>query len=258
MIAITTLMIVLAAPPEPAQVEVADAPLPQAAPSRPFRPLDVSADTLAPGKTEVGVFFGRVTRGLFPRLHVSAHLAAYLVSLVNLSARVLLVDEPSLRVSLEAGVWWLAAGPFLKSSAMAVPGEVRASVPMPLGFETSFAVRAQWLQVELLGTRLGSTSLTGEVTVARYDSSGTGAWFIQGRVPFVGAAGLGADVFGVHLEGTAVFGNMPAWSVLVARDQPLGESLHLRLGIGYRNHFGLVGLESIGPVAYNLDLYWRF
>ena len=222
----------------------------------PFRLLDQSADVLVPGEYEVGVLYGRLSRGLFPGFQASAHLAAYLIGFVNLNGKYLLVDLPELRLSIDAGVWWLASGRLIRVQLLYVPVELRASVPLPKGFEANFAFQASFLEAGTNESTLRSAGLGAEATLVRYDS--IGAWFLQGKVPLVAGAGGRFALYGATFEGMAPFGNLAAWSVMVGRDQKIGRSAHLRVGVGYRNRPGIVVVESLGPVAYNLDFYWRF
>jgi hypothetical protein len=235
------------------QAEVTPTSIPS---RRPFRLLDVSAEVLAPRDWEVGVIWGRLARGILPRFQLSTHAAPWLLSGINLNARVLLLDDERLRVAVDVGGAWVVLARLGQITAATVPVEVRASVPLPWNLEMTFTTKASWVLLHAGQVDIDVVLVSELLSLVRYDSRG--AWLFQAQLPLTTIGRIQTSQYGGSLAGFAFFDDVPAWSVLLARDLQLGEKTHLRFGLGYRNRPGILFLQSLGPVLLSLDLYWRF
>lgn len=224
--------------------------------------LDLSADVLAPDESEVGVFWGRYARGVYPNLQLATHFAGDVIGLVNLFAKYRFLSREELRVSAELGAaWWalllVGSEPGNRPLLLFLPVELRATIPLAERLELDLG----WLyRASLTGggeTRFGISSLRIEATLARYDSRG--AWILTGRFPLLSRAEVKLDTLlgKSNVAGVLTVDDLASWGILVARDLTVLKSTHLRFGLGYRNTPGLLFYESIGKVLVNFDLYWR-
>lgn len=223
------------------------------------RLLDVSADVLAPSEAQFGLFWLNYAHGLIdrPRLQVSAQVGAYLVTLVNASAKLQVVDRPELRASVEAGAYWFALSRLVGSTIVSVPAAARATVPLADELDLNLALNYRWLVLTVPEVAQNSHDLGAEVTLVRYDAHG--AFLLQGKIPFFGAQHLHlASLLGkTDVNGILVLDTVSSWGVMLARDQMFSDTGHIRFGLGYRHRPGILLLESVGNVMLQLDVYWR-
>jgi len=232
------------------------------------RVLDISAEVLKPKEMEFALFWGHLGIGVLPRVQLSAELAPFLITLANISAKGQLVDLPQLKVSLEAGIWYLVASKVVNADLFfSVPVALRATVPLAAGFELHLAGKFSWLALRGMPDAFSgrdtprdtdTRTFAAQVTLARYDSSG--AFYLQGTLPVLTNAHAAVPNFLGRIDVVSsdmILGNTDAWSVLLGRDQAFGSNFHVRLGIGYRNKPGLF-TESIDRVMVDLNGYWRF
>lgn len=258
----------LTPPPPPPELSSAESrrAAPDAEPDAPAaepdararRPLDISADVLPSGRMELSLFWGTLSLGVAKRLQLSWDLAGAAVGLLNMGARVQLLDEAPLRATFElGGAWWVVAM-LMKGQLVSVPAELRASVPLFEAFELSLATRASWMLVKLAELDFNSLTLGAEATLWRHDRRG--AFLLQGRLPLVAGNVLTAsEVLGiVGASGSIWFDDTRGWSVLFARDQLVGSRARLRVGLGYRARPGVLFLESLGNVLVSANVRWRF
>lgn len=220
--------------------------------------LDVSADVLAPSESQIGLFFAEYAHGVFPGFQLSTHLAGDVVTLVNLSAKLRLLNRPELRASVEVGALWApVATVLLHANVLSIPAALRATAPLGGRFELNLAATYQSWNLNVGTLQLVSQSFGTEADLVRMDDSG--AWLLQGRLPL---ATLRREVVTVEGTRTAFVGvnalaDSASWSVMLARDLLFGDSGHVRLGLGYRRTPGILIVESIDHVIVQLGLYWR-
>jgi len=219
--------------------------------------LDVSADVLEPGESQVNVFFGQYSRGILPGVQVSSHLTPILLTLLNVSAKAQVLDRPELRVSVEGGAYWLAAGRLLGVSVLAFPLAARGTVPLSDNLQLNLGAGYQHLALDTDGTSLNRNLLHVETTLVRHDSRG--AFLLTAKAPLLNLQRVRAEsVLGNRiLEGTLALDDVSSWSVMLARDHLFDKKGHVRFGIGYRHRPGVILVESIGPVMLTFDMYWR-
>lgn len=226
--------------------------------------LDLSADTLGRGNWEVGLFWGRVARGMTPHLDLSTHGVAWLAGAPNVLAKWRFLDRSELRASVEGGAIWVASAALFTSPGekwpvlLFLPLEVRATLPLAPAYELHLGAIGRWNVTNIPGLGLGTASLRMDVSFARSDSSGT--WLLMGRFPLFTRASIKLDsLLGASdVSGTLALDELASWGVLVARDQMLSERVHGRFGVGYRNTYGIVAYESLGHLLLTFDLYWRY
>jgi hypothetical protein len=270
-----------------ADVPAADLPAAPAAGPRPrdaggipwrVRVLEASADTLDPGKDEFHLGWLTYHRGLLPGLQLSTQLLPTLASVVNLTARVQLLEREELRATAEVGAYWMVAAPFLVQAALeagaeegadvpaasrgtlvlSFPAEVRATVPLAERLELNLATQYRALVLRLgRDVALSNQVVSVESTLGLYDAGG--AWLLTGRLPVLthNAARTPGLAGGVDLNAALTLDAVNAWSVQLGRDQLLGESAHLKVGLGWRASPGVLLVESLGHALLQLDLYWR-
>lgn len=224
--------------------------------------VDLSADTLAPGAWELGMVWGRVSRGIVPGLQLSTHALGWPFGALNLFGKWQFVDRPELRASVEGGAVWLASAALLADGDdtpvfLVFPFEARASVPLSQRFELHLGAVGRWSVAGLAGAGLSTTSLRLDVSLSRTDASG--AWVATGRFPLLTRAGVRMDsLLGVSdVAGALMLDDLASWGLVLARDQLIGDRLHLRFGVGYRNTYGILLYESLGHLLMTFDLYWR-
>jgi len=219
--------------------------------------LDVSADVLEPGESQVNVIWGQYSRGLLPGVQVSSHLSPLLLSLLNLSAKARVLDRPELRVSVEGGAYWLAAGSLVGLHAFAFPFAARGTVSLSDTLQLNLGAGYRRLVLEAEETSLNSNLLHVETTLVRHDARG--AFLLTARAPLLNLQHMRAEsILGNRvLEGTLALDDLSAWSVMLARDQLFDKKGHVRFGIGYRHRPGILLVESLGPVMLTFDVYWR-
>jgi len=222
------------------------------------RLLDVSADVLEPGEDQFSLLYAQYTRGIVPRLQLSAHLAPYLLTLANGCARFQLVRGPELRVSVEGGFWWFALSEIAQTRLFAIPADARATVGLGGPYEVTLAGTFQWLQFETGTQRTDARRVNAEATLVRHDAKG--AFFLRARLPlFVNHGMRVASLLGEgDVTGSLTLDDLSSWSVLVARDHIFKQNVHLRFGLAYRNQPGILVIESMGNVLLTFDLYWRW
>ncbi|XXF80456.1 hypothetical protein P2318_12090 [Myxococcaceae bacterium GXIMD 01537] len=218
---------------------------------------DLTADVLAPGESEVGVFWVRYARGLLPGLQVSTHAMPTLMTLVNASAKVRLLQRPELRVSLEGSAWWFALGRAADIDVASFPLVLRGTVPLSDNLEVTVAGGYSWFILNSEDTDLSYRRLRGEATLVRYDARG--AFLLTAELPLLNTtrAHLDSLLGKSDIVGSLTLDDVPAWSVFLARDQLIGKTGHIRFGLGYRNRPGILFIESIGNVMFRFDVYWR-
>lgn len=227
------------------------------------RLLDLSADTLRPGEWEIGLFWGRVARGFTPNLELATHALGWSVGAVNVFAKWRFFDDEHLKASVEGGVFWMASlGLFVDDwqkfpLLLVVPLELRATVPLADKVDLHLGGIGRWSVLDVDGGGFSVGSLRLDVSVSRSDRRG--AWIATARLPLVTRARVKVDsLFGVnHVTGSILLDDLPAWGLLVAREQRLGTRWRARLGLGYRNTYGIALYESVGHLLVNLDLSWR-
>lgn len=221
------------------------------------RLLDLSADVLAPGEDMFGLFWGSYARGIVPRLQLSAHFAAYLFSLLNLSAKVQLVDSPDLQLSLSGGGYWLALARFFGSNMVVVPLELRSNVPLNDRYEFGLAATYRWFIFASPDSSVNSRGLTAEAVLTRYDRAG--AFYLKGRVPLTTTqqAHLSSVLGRNSVTGSLTLDDVASWSLVLGRDHLLNDTAHFRVGLGYRRHPGILLVDSLGHLVVELDVYWR-
>jgi len=219
--------------------------------------LDVSADVLQPGESQVNLFWGQYSRGLLPRVQVSSHLTPILLTLLNLSAKVQVLDRPELRVSVEGGAYWLAAGRLGNVTAISFPLAARGTVPLSDNLQLNLAAGYQRLVFDTEQTSLDRNLLHVETSLVRYDSRG--AFLLTARMPLLNIQRVRAEgLLGKQvLEGTLALDDVSSWSVVLARDHLVDKSHHVRFGVGYRHRPGVILMESLGPILVTFDMYWR-
>lgn len=240
-----------------ARAQAAPSPDPQ------DRILDLSADTLVGGEWEVGLFWGRVARGFTPNLQLATHALGWPLGTPNLFAKWRFLNDDNLRASVEGGVVWVASAlslgkPNEKSPQLwFLPVELRATVPLADNVDLHLGGIGRWTLLDMEGAGLAVGSLRLDVSVARSDARG--AWIATLRAPLVTHARLKVDELlgATNVAGAIALDELPAWGVLLAREQMLGKRWHARLGLGYRNTYGIVMYESVGHVLLNLDVSWR-
>lgn len=224
--------------------------------------VDLSADTLEPGAWELGMVWARVSRGIVPGLHLSTHALGWPFGALNLFGKWQFVDRPELRASVEGGALWLASAALLADGDdtpifLVFPFELRASVPLSTHFELHLGALGRWTVADLGGAGLSTTSLRLDVSLSRSDA--WGAWVATGRFPLFTRAGIRLDsLLGVSdVAGALMLDDLASWGLVLARDQVIGQRLHLRAGVGYRNTYGILLYESLGHLLVTFDLYWR-
>ncbi len=219
--------------------------------------LDVSADVLEPGESQINVIWGRYARGILPGVQVSSHITPILLTLLNLSAKAQVLNRPELRVSVEGGAYWLAAGRLVDINAFAFPAAVRGTVPLSDTLQLNLGAGYQRLVLDAEQTSLNTNQIHFETTLVRADARG--AFLLTGKLPLLNLQRVRTEsVLGNRvLEGTLALDDVSAWSVMLARDQFFGKTGHARFGIGYRHRPGILLVESLGPVMLTFDMYWR-
>lgn len=242
----------MAAPPPPAP--------PTPAPRADRRLLDLEADSLSPGESQFNLWGLVYTRGILPRFSLSTSIAADAVSALNLTASVQLVDAPFLRLTAEVGGAYLVAAHFLnipsfKASFYAVPAEVRVTVPLVEDLDFTVAAKYRMVGAQLNGVDMAAHSVGAMATLVYHDR--VGSTFLQVMVPAASIMGIRGAVEGIPEQGTLALDNVASWGVMLGRDQRIGRTGHLRLGVGYRNQPGILVLDSYGKLMVSLDYYWR-
>jgi len=234
--------------------------LPAQAPPPPTdknRQLDLTAEVLQPGEGQFNLFYLQYSRGILPGLQLSAHFGGYLLTLVNLTGEYQFLDRPELRASLEAGTYWFALSQLVQATALQIHLTPRATVPLGGDFELNLAATVRAQVLALPGVSQNVRDLRSELTLIRYD--GSGAWMLQGRFPILTHQSMQAtQVLGqASVTGSLLLDDVDAWGVVLFRDQVMGDTTHLRFGLGYRNRPGLILADSLGNVILQFDLYWR-
>ncbi|WNG24874.1 hypothetical protein F0U62_13285 [Cystobacter fuscus] len=219
--------------------------------------LDVSADVLEPGESQIDLFFGQLGMGVLPRVQLSSQVAPYLLTLLNLSAKVQVLDRPELRVSVEGGAYWLAIGRLVDANVLSIPVAVRGTVPLADNLNLHLGAGYHRFAFAFEETATDSNALHVETTLARHDSRG--AFLLTAKAPLLNIqhARSQSAIDNRPLEGTLALDGISSWSVMLARDHLFGKTGHVRFGIGYRHRPGILLVESIGPVVVNFNLYWR-
>lgn len=225
--------------------------------------VDLSADTLGRANWEVGLFWGRVARGMTPHLDLSTHGVAWLVGAPNVLAKWRFLDRRELRASIEGGAIWVASAALLTDASerwpllLFLPVEARASLPLASAFELHLGAIGRWNVTNIPGLGLGTASLRMDVTLAHKDRSGT--WLVTGRFPLVTRASIRLEsLLGASdVAGAIALDELASFGFLIARDQMLSERVHGRFGVGYRNTYGIIAYESFGHLMLTFDLYWR-
>ncbi len=174
---------------------------------------------------------------------------------LNLNARLLLVDDPQIRVIAEIGAGYLVVGPLIGTVAYHVPAELRSTIPITENWNVSTALKYRALGFDRKEVAMNFHSFVWASNIVRHDPSG--AFFVELTMPLANITRNRSTFQGLDLAGTLVLDNVPAWGVLVGRDQRIGKSAHLRFGVGYRNKPGIIVVDSIGNLMATLDLYWR-
>lgn len=224
---------------------------------------DISADVLPPGQSQMGLFFANYTRGILPRFSLSSHLAGDALGVLNLEAKMAVLKREELRLSAELGAIWpaslqLAAHwllPELSFAMVKLPMGVRASTPLASNLELHLAGLGDLSYLQLAESSQWSFGLRSELTLALYDHKG--AFLLRARFPLLTHSLSTLDLFGAQLSGTLVLDDLASWGILLARDHIFSETIHLRLGLGYRHRPGTILLDSIGRVLVELDVFWR-
>lgn len=218
---------------------------------------DLTADVLQPGEGQFNLFYLQYSRGLLPGLQVSAHFGAYLITLLNLTAEYRFVELPELRASLQAGAYWFALSRLVQATILQAHLMPRATVPLGGAFELTVAANARVLVLNLPGVAQNTRDLRAELALIHHDDHG--AWILEGRFPLLTHQTLQLDeLLGqANVSGSLLLDDVGAWGVVVSRDQALGESMHVRLGLGYRNRPGILLVESVGNLLLQFDVYWR-
>lgn len=236
-----------------------EAPAPVEVPARTARTAlpDVTADVLQPGEGQLNLLFLQYSRGLLPGLQLSAHLGGYLLTLVNLTAEYQFVNRPELRASIQGGAYWFAASQLVGAVVLQAHLQPRVTVPLLPGMELNLSANARLLVTSLPGLALDNRDVRGELALLRYDEGG--AWLLEGRFPLLSQQNQSLqNVLGQGtLSGSLLLDDLASWGVLLARDFAVGETMHVRLGLGYRNRPGILMLDSIGNLLFQFDLYWR-
>jgi len=250
--------VAVAEPPVVVEAAQVAPPPPTARPDH--RLIDLEADTLSPGESQFNLWGLVYTRGILPRFSLSTSIAADAVTALNLTASVQLVDAPFLRLTAEVGGAYLVAAPFLnipsfKASFYAVPAEVRATVPLVENLALTIAAKYRMVGAQLNGDGLAAHSLGAAATLVYHDR--VGSTFLQVMVPVVNIMRSSGVTEGVPVQGTLALDNVASWGVMLGRDQRLGRTGHLRVGVGYRNEPGILVLDSYGKLMVSLDYYWR-
>lgn len=219
--------------------------------------LDVSADVLEPGESQVNVFFGQYSRGILPGVQVSSHLTPMLLTLLNVSAKAQVLNRPELRVSVEGGAYWLAAGRLIDITVLSFPLAARGTIPLSDTLQLNLGAGYQHLAVDTNDSTLNRNLLHVETTLVRHDPRG--AFLLTAKAPLINLQRVRAEsVLGDRvLEGTLLLDDVSSWSVMLARDHLFDKKGHVRFGIGYRHRPGVLFVESIGPVMLTFDVYWR-
>jgi hypothetical protein len=219
--------------------------------------LDVSADVLEPGESQVNLFWGQYSRGILPGVQVSSHLTPILLTLLNVSAKAQVLNRPELRVSVEGGAYWLAAGRLANINAFAFPLALRGSVPLSDNLQLNLGAGFQRLVLDAEKASLNRNLLHVETSLVRSDANG--AFMLLAKAPLLNLQRVRAEsVLGNQiLEGTLALDDVSSWSVMLARDQLFDKSTHVRFGLGYRHRPGIIIVESLGPVMVTFDMYWR-
>ncbi len=218
---------------------------------------DQTAEVLQPGEGQFNLFYLQYSRGLLPGLQLSAQLGAYLLTLVNLTAEYQIVDRDELRASVELGAYWFALSPVLAINALQVHLTPRVTVPLGGDFELNLAPTLRAQVLALPGLSQNVRDLRGEVSLIRYDPFG--AWMLQGRFPLLTQQTLHVDeLLGqANVTGSLLLDDLDSWGVVLFRDQLIGDTAHLRFGLGYRRRPGLLLADSLGNLILQFDLYWR-
>lgn len=221
------------------------------------RVLDATADVLEPGESQVAVFWGQYARGLLPGLQVSAHLAPYLMTLLNASVKAQVLNRPELRVSLEGSAYWFVLGRPAGIDIAAFPLALRGTVPLADNLELTLAGSYNHFIFSTEESDLGYGRLRAEATLVRYDPRG--AFLLTAEMPLLSTtrAQLDSLLGKSNITGSLTLDDVSSWSLLLARDHLLGQKAHIRFGLGYRNRPGILLLESIGNLMVRLDIYWR-
>lgn len=223
---------------------------------------DLNAETIPGGTTEIGLFWGRISRGVGPDLQLSTHLAGDLLGVVNGFAKYRLVDRTQLRASIEGGFVW---GAFLLAGAesgpkpllLFLPLELRATLPVRDELELHLGFIYRQAITSGSGQQLGVSSLRVDATLARHDARG--AWLLAGRFPLFSRATVSLEsLLGKsNVSGALALDDLDSWSLVAGRDLTFGERGHIRLNLGYRATEGILFYESIGHVVVGFDMYWR-
>lgn len=221
------------------------------------RVTDLTADVLEPGEDEIGVFWLRYTRGVLPGVQVSTHAVPFLMTLLNASAKVQLLNRPELRVSLEGSAWWFALGRMADVDVASFPLVLRGSVPLSDDLDLTLGAGYSWFILNSGDTDLSYQRLRAETTLARYDSRG--AFLLTAELPLLNTtrARLDSLLGKSNIAGSLTLDDVSSWSVFLARDHLFGDTAHIRFGLGYRNRPGILVVESIGNLMLRLDVYWR-
>lgn len=221
------------------------------------RIMDLTADVLEPGEDEIGVFWLRYTRGVLPGVQVSTHAVPFLMTLLNASAKVQLLNRPELRVSLEGSAWWFGLGRMADIDIASFPLVLRGSVPLSDNLDLTLGAGYSWFILNSGDTDLSYQRLRAETTLVRYDSRG--AFLLTAELPLLNTtrARLDSLLGKSNIAGSLTLDDVSAWSVFLARDQLLGDAGHVRFGVGYRNRPGIIIVDSIGNLMLRLDIYWR-
>lgn len=221
------------------------------------RITDLTADVLEPGEDEIGVFWLRYTRGVLPGVQVGTHAVPFLMTLLNASAKVQLLDRPELRVSVEGSAWWFSLGSFAGLDVASFPLVLRGSVPLSDRLDLTLGAGYSWFILNSEDTDLSFQRLRAEATLVRYDSRG--AFLLTAELPLLNTtrARLDSLLGKSNIAGSLTLDDVSSWSVFLARDHLLGETAHVRFGLGYRNRPGIIVIESIGNIMLRLDVYWR-
>lgn len=218
---------------------------------------DLTADVLEKGEDEIGVFWGRYARGVLPGVQVSTHAVPFLLTLLNASAKVQVLNRPELRVSLEGSAWWFSLGHFAGVDIASFPLVMRGTVPLADNLDLTLAGGYSWFILHSKESDLGFARLRAESTLARYDSRG--AFLLTAELPLLNTTHTRLDsLLGEsNIAGSLTMDDVSSWGVVLARDHLLTDKAHIRFGLGYRHRPGILLIESVGNVMFRLDVYWR-
>ncbi len=219
------------------------------------RLIDISADMLEAGEWQINLAGAFYSRGILPWLSLTTSLLGDVVSMANLSARVRLLDTAALRLTAEVGGGYLIAGPYLGFGFALANGEVRATIPLNDVWEVSVAPKYRLVSLKFADTNTFFHNVSWTTVLIHHDPYG--AMYLDFTVPALTITQARANIGGVTVAGTLALDNLPAWSVMLGRDQRIGQTGHLRLGVGYRNRPGIIVLDSFGNLMVSLDYIWR-